>query len=96
MRELKASTKKGQEIIRRGVQYIGASLNQVYDSWSQAKENAYNWCWEEYCNTQESSCFGICSANTFGFTVSWLGVKDGEIILRYETKDNSYIVWLER
>ena len=96
MRELKASTKKGQEIIEKASHYTGTRLHEVYDSWSQAKENAYNWCWEEYCNTEKSSGFGICSANTFGFTVSWCGVKDGEDILRYETKDNSYLVWLDR
>lgn len=39
---------------------------------------------------------GVGNANTFGFTCSWLAIKDGENIMRIETKDNSYLVWLDR
>lgn len=96
MTELKASTKRGQDIISRGSHYIGERLGQVYDSWSYAKQSAYDRCFHEYAETENSSSFSICSKNTFGFTCSWLGTKDGENILRYETKDNSYLVWLDR
>ena len=41
MREFKASTKKGQELIKMGSRYDGQFLSQIYDSWSQAKQNAY-------------------------------------------------------
>lgn len=96
MRELKMSTKAGQNIYNKGCRYDGYELRNVYDSWSNAKETAYNWCFEQFLATENSDSFSICSHNTFGFTCSWLGTKDGENIMRYETKDNSYLIWLDR
>lgn len=96
MRELKYSTKAGKNIVERATQWEGDYLWQVYYKWSEAKQRAFDWCYEQFCDTEDSDSFGICSHNTFGFTCSWLGKKDGEDILRYETKDNSYLVWLER
>jgi hypothetical protein len=96
MVELKASTKKGQEIIARGSQYEGTMLSQVYDNWSSRKENAFDWCFAQYVATENRTAFSICSHNTFMFTCSWLGTKDGENIMRYETPSNSYLVWLDR
>ena len=96
MRELKASTKAGQNIIAKASNYDGFWLRDVYDTWSTAKERAYNWCYDQFLQTENSEEFSICSHNTFGFTCSWFGTKAGENILRYETKDNSYLVWLDR
>lgn len=36
--------------------------------------------------------FGIGNANKFGFTASWLLIKNNEPCMRVETKDNSYLV----
>ena len=36
--------------------------------------------------------FGVGNANSFGFTASWLETKDGEDVMRIETKDNSYLL----
>lgn len=96
MRELKYSTKAGEKIYDKASHWAGNTLSQVYKSWSKAKEDAFNWCYEQYLNTEDCDAFSICSFNTFGFACSWLGKKDGENVLRYETKDNSYIVWLDR
>ena len=96
MRELKASTKAGQNIIAKASVYDARWLHQIYDTYSAAKERAYNWYYEQFLQTENSEAFSICSHNTFGFTCSWLGTKDGENILRYETKDNSYIVYLDK
>lgn len=96
MRELKASTKKGQEIIIRGSYYEGETLSSVYDNWSSKKEEAFKYCREQYLETENRTGFSICSHNTFMFTCSWLGTKDGENIMRYETSSNSYLVWLDR
>lgn len=49
--------------------------------------------WNE---TEEHGTFKICSHNSFGFVCSWTGMKDGENIMRVETKDSSYLVWLDR
>ena len=96
MKEIKASTAKGKEIIERGSQREGCTLSDVYVKWSVDKQKAYDWCRNEYLKTENSMLFAICSHNTFGFTCSWIGTKYGEKIMRYETKDNSYLVWLER
>lgn len=93
---VKGSTKRGQELIARGVEYEGITLGQVYDSWSRSKQEAYDWCYEKYLNTEEHTSFGICSHNTFQFTVSWLGIYDGENALFLETRDNSYIILMDK
>lgn len=92
MKELNASTSKGKQILERATRHDGYLLSDVYDNYSHTKEIAYNWCLAQYLVTDNHSDFSICSHNTFGFTRSWLGTKDGEKILRYETKDNSYLV----
>ena len=96
MRVYKASTKRGQSLIDMGTRCCWQSLHNLYDSWSNAKQRAYDYCWEQYCNDNESTAFGVGNANSFGFTASWLFVKDGENVMRIETKDNSYLVYLDR
>lgn len=96
MVEVKGSTKRGQELIARGNHFEGTRLSQIYTRWSQAKQNAFDWCWSEYVATEQSTAFGICSHNGWSFSVSWLGVKDGENIMRLETSTNSYLIWLDR
>lgn len=73
-----------------------AQLSCLYESWSVAKQKVFDQCWEQYVNDNQSTAFGIGCANTFTFTCSWLTFKDGENVMRIETKDNSYLVWLER
>lgn len=96
MIELKFSTKRGKKVYEMGNRCWHAQLNCLYESWSMAKQKAFDQCWEEYANDEHSTAFGIGNANTFGFTASWLTVIDGEKALRVETKDNSYLVWLEK
>jgi hypothetical protein len=50
-------------------------LRGIYDTWSTAKQNAYDWCVNEYVNDENSSDFGVGNANTFSFTASWLLTK---------------------
>lgn len=96
MREYKLSTSRGRQIYDMGNRCCWLDLRNVYSKWSDAKEEAFNRCWDMYINDENSSDFGIGNANSFGFTASWLAEKDGENILRVETKDNSYLVWLDR
>lgn len=96
MKEFKASTKRGQQLINRGNNCYASSLSQIYKTWSQDKQDAYEWCYIEYLNSDNHSAFGVGNANTFGFTASWLCTINGENAMRIETKDNSYIVWLHR
>lgn len=96
MKEVKASTKRGQELILMGERCCYSSLYNLYDSWSESKQKAFDWCREQFANDNHSTAFGVGNANSFSFTCSWLSIKDGENIMRVETKDNSYIVWLDR
>lgn len=96
MREFKLSTKQGQNLYNRGSHYEGFSLTDVYGSASAEKERAWNWCYNQYLETENHTAFSICSHNSFQFSVSWLGTKDGENIMRIETAQNSFLVWLDR
>ena len=96
MREFKASTKRGQNIIARAEVYEGTFLHEVYDSFSVEKEKSWNKCYDMFMMTEEHSYFHICSHNSFQYSVAWYGKKDGEEILRVETANNSFLVWLNR
>ena len=96
MKILKASTKAGQRVLAMRSRCCWNSLYNIYDSWSEAKQKAFDWCYEQFCNDEDSEAFGIGNANSFGFTASWLLTYEGEDALRVETKDNSYIVLLDR
>ena len=96
MREYKFSTARGKKLYDMGCKCCWSSLHNIYENWSAAKENAFNWCFEQFRNGENSTAFGVGNANSFGFTASWLETKDGEDVMRIETKDNSYLVWLER
>ena len=96
MKELKFSRKAGQKIYEMGSRYDAMYLAQIYGRYSQEKQNAYDWCYEEYLKTENHEGFSICSHNAFGFTCSWLGTLGGENIMRFETSKNSYLIWLDR
>lgn len=88
MRVVKESTALGKQLIVRGSRYEGTNLNQIYDKWSDGKQRAFDWCYEQYLASEEPEAFSIISHNSWGFSVSWL-CKDG---LRIETPYNSYLV----
>lgn len=96
MREYNLSSSRGKKLYDMGITCCWSSLHNLYDRWSHAKQAAFDSCWEKYVETENSSDFGVGNANTFGFTASWLATKEGEDIMRIETRDNSYLVWLER
>ena len=93
---IKGSTKKGQEFIRSCENFEGRYLYQVYTSYSQAKQQAWEYCWNKYLETPEHGGFGIHSHNTFSFSVSWCGLYEGQEALFIETSSNSYIVLLDK
>ena len=88
MRVVKASTSLGKRLVEIGQQREGTFLYQVYGKWSYEKEQAWNKCYEEYCNTDGAEQFSICSHNSFNFTVSWFTPQG----MRLETSKNSYLV----
>lgn len=96
MKCYKASTKRGQQIIKMGESCIYNCLEHLYKNYSLVKERAFDWCKEQYFKTENATGFGVGNANSFGFTASWFGTLNGENIMRVETKDNTYIVYLDR
>ena len=96
MMKLNASSYKGKQVMNRASNIDGYTLSDIYNDWSIAKEHAYDWCIEQYHKTVNHFGFSICSHNSQAFTCSWFGEIDGERILRYQTKDNTYIVYLDK
>lgn len=94
--KLNGSSAKGKQIIERAQSYIGYDLSDVYTRYSDAKKQAFICCLDCFSVTPEGRDFHICSANKSKFSCAWYGYFCGEEILRYETKDNSYLIWLER
>ena len=88
MRIVKASTALGKRLCAIGENWEGTFLNQVYDTWSSAKQTAWDKCYNEYRSTEGAEQFSICSHNTFAFTCSWF-TPEG---MRLETSKNSYLV----
>ena len=88
MKVIKASTSLGKRLVAIGQNCEGTFLNQVYTTWSDSKQEAWDKCYAEYCNTEGAEQFSICSHNTFCFTCSWF-TPDG---MRLETSKNSYLV----
>lgn len=88
MKVVKANTFEGKRLIAIGQKWEGTFLSQVYDRWSDEKQKAWDKCYAEYSLTSGSSQFGICSHNTFSFSVSWFT----PLGMRLETSKNSYLV----
>lgn len=93
---IKASTKKGQQLINSASYVEGFFLKDVYDSYSSSKQAGWNYCYGKYINTPERDNFHICSHNTFQFSVAWKGVWGGERAMFLETASNSYIILLDK
>lgn len=95
MIKVKLSTKRGQALYERGCYYEARDLHQIYDRYSDAKREAWEWCYEQYLASENHSAFSIISHNTFGFSVSWVCTIAGHEGMRIETPKNSYFVDFE-
>lgn len=84
---IKATTKKGENMIASAKNFEGYTLNEVYGSYSAAKYHAFVDC-VHMCQAENGKNFHICSHNTFGFSVAW-EVENG---VRIETPKSSYLV----
>ena len=86
----KASTKQGQQLLRRAGIYEGFSLEDVYGRCSDIKKQEWQKCLDK-CNSMDGENFHICSHNSFQFSVAWKA--NGAYYI--ETASNSYIIWLD-
>ena len=93
---LKGSTKAGQSLIDRARYYQGFYITDVYDRPSIKKENAWQYCYKKFQDTENRDYFRICSHSCQNFSVAWNGKYNGERALFYMTRDNSYIVLLDK
>lgn len=92
---IKASTKRGQNLLNRANNYEGRELWDVYTSCSQAKRDAYARCKRlqyEYKGTD----FRIISANGWAFSVAFEGEYENEPATFVITKDNDYVVLMNQ
>ena len=95
MIKVKLSTKRGKDLYELGSHWAGYTLDQIYERYSEAKRQAYNWCYDEYLSSENHEAFSIISFNSFGFSVSWLCTINGHNGMRIETPKNSYFIDFE-
>lgn len=87
MLTIKATTKKGQNMLQSAKHFDGYTLNEVYGKYSAAKYNAFIDCLHKAA-AENGKNFHICSHNSFGFSVAW-EVENG---MRIETPKSSYLI----
>lgn len=91
MKELKASNKNGQKVIEMYNRMHYTKLEELYNTYSFRKEQAYRDC-VYWCSEDDGYNFRVGSANTFGFSAGWIFYDKGLKYLRIETPKNSYLV----
>lgn len=64
-------TAKGKALSRRCENYDGYWLYQVYDKYSQAKQNAWEHWYDVYCDDSKSDNWAIVSHNCQTFSLGW-------------------------
>ena len=86
---VKESTKRGQNLIARGLNYEGVRLEDVYSSYSSAKYRAWLYWFDKFNNSKEPVyAFGICSHTTYGFSLSWFSDYGMHVV----TSQNHYFI----
>ena len=80
-------TKREQNIYNAYLRSNLTTLKQCYNSWSWAKERAYNEC-KNRCAEMKGHDFRIISYNLNVFTIGYLYEKDNKTYLHYETNVN--------
>ena len=87
------NTKKGQGLIERFYNSEFDTLEDCYNSCSDAKRIAYYNCLYK-CSDMDGWRFRIISFNTMSFTCGWLyeDKETGVIMLNVETYRNTYII----
>ena len=91
---IKASSYRGK-ILKCSAEHCTAyTLGELYNTWSVAKQRAYEYCWEQFCKDDTACNFGLGSANSYGFSASWYCEFEGKPAYRLETPNNSYVILL--
>lgn len=90
MTAIKMSTKRGQNLMATAERYNGFYLDDVYNSYSLAKANAWKSCYDMF-KAEKGMNFHICSHNSNVFTVAWVTAQG----IRIETARNSFLIIFE-
>lgn len=64
-------TSKGKALSTRCKNYDGYRLSEVYDKYSQAKQNAWEYWHAVYCDDNKSYNFSIVTHNRQTFSLGW-------------------------
>ena len=86
--KVKATTKKGQNLLATAKNNQGMFLDDVYGKHSAEKHHAWLDCFYK-CSAEHGKNFHICSHNSFNFSVAW-EVENGYRLIT--AKSNYYIV----
>lgn len=87
-------TAEGRNLLAAANRFAGFVLSDVYGRCSFAKLKAFKEVYEEYQADPLAYDFGITSANTFSFCVSWRSVaENGNHYTRYITPKYDYWIF---
>lgn len=89
---VRSDTRTGESIIAMCDRYEGYSLDWVYDKWSRAKQNVFDYWEDTFLKMNDAWNFHICSHNSHIFTLGWYAKINGKIAFVYITPTHNYIV----
>lgn len=88
-------TKKQYNFVEAYYKSDAVYLSDVYKTYSQAKQHAYNVCMERMHN-MNGYAPKILSSNAFHFTLAWLYINEsGKECMDVETAYNTYYIQLD-
>lgn len=87
MIKLSSDSAKGKMLFARADNNEGYDLYDIYETFSEAKWNAWRKCLNK-CVNEDGRHFRIISHNRYGFSVAW-DIREG---VRIETPSKSYLI----
>ena len=82
-------TKRNLRMYQNLVNASNTTLRDIYKSWSNEKERAYNYCKQD-CEKNNGFNFRVVNGNTFMFSCGYLYNKNGKKYCKYFTGYNTY------
>jgi hypothetical protein len=82
-------TQKQEEMFHRYCNSSATSLHDVYESWSDKKEEAYKYCLRDM-KEHDGQDMRITGANGFAFSCAYRVIRDDGAYLVYHTRCNRF------
>lgn len=92
MTKVKGFSKKGQYLMRRYDNMRGKTLSDIYKTWSNKKQEAFDECRAKFEADENARNFKIDDGGSYFFVAAWETIMDNEYVINYETYANTYIV----